>query len=57
MTSDFVRSSKSEIHVRLRDPAVSVLGRLMVTLVSADVVRGGDFRTRSLAAARGIVTG
>jgi hypothetical protein len=37
---------------------VSVLGRLMVTVVSADVVRGGDFRTRSLAATvRGVATG
>ena len=27
---------------------MSVLGRLMVTDVSSDVVRGGDFRTRSL---------
>lgn len=46
--SDFVRSSKSEIRVRPRDPAVSVLGRLIVTVVSGDVVHGGDFRTRSL---------
>ena len=57
-----MRSSKSEIRVRPRDPAVSVLGCLMVTVVSADVVCGGDFRIRSLpvvATVRlgGVVTG
>jgi len=36
---------------------VSVLGRLIVTVVSTEVVHGGDFRTRSLAAVRGVVTG
>jgi hypothetical protein len=49
-----VRSSKSEIRVRPRVPAVSVLGRLMVTDVSSDVVHGGDFRTRSLATGEGV---
>jgi hypothetical protein len=46
--SDFVRSSKSDMRVRPRDPAVSVFGRLMVTVDSPEVVRGGDFRIRSL---------
>jgi hypothetical protein len=36
---------------------VSVLGRLIVTVVSAEVVSGGDFRTLSLAAIRGVVVG
>jgi hypothetical protein len=54
---DFVRSSKSEIRVRPRVPAGSVLGRLMVTLVSSDVVRGGDFQTRSLETVRAVATG
>ena len=55
--SDFVRSSKSDIRVRPREPAVSVFGCLMVTVVSSDVVLGGDFRTHSLAATViGVVT-
>jgi hypothetical protein len=57
---DFVRSSKSEIRVRPREPAVSVLGRLIVTVVSSDEVQGGDFRTRELvvtASVRGEETG
>jgi hypothetical protein len=52
--SDFVSASKSEIRVRPREPAVSVLGRLMVTAASSDVVQGGDFRTRSFAPGRGL---
>ena len=52
--SDFVSASKSEIRVRPREPAVSVLGRFMVTAASSDVVQGGDFRTRSFAAGRGL---
>ena len=56
--SDFVRLSKSEIHIRPRVPAVSVLGLLMITVVSADVVDGGDFRTCSLVETfRGVLTG
>ena len=55
--SDFVSSSKSEIRVRPRDPVVSVLGCLIVTDVSGDVVQGGDFLTRSLVVTlRGIAT-
>lgn len=41
------------MRVRPRDPAVSVLGRLMVTVVSSEVVQGGVFRIRSLAATVG----
>ena len=48
--TDLVSSSKSEIRVRPRDPAVSLFGRLIVTVVSTDVVHGGVFRIRSLAA-------
>ena len=48
-----MRSSKSETQVRPRDPAESVLGRLRIVVVSTDVVRGGDFRTRSLIATVG----
>ena len=54
--SDLVRLSKSEIRVQSRDPAVSVLGHLMVTVVSSDVVQGGDFLTRLLIATGGVVT-
>lgn len=54
---DFVRLSKSKIWVWPQDPVLSVLGCLMVTVVSADVVDGGVFRTHSLAATvRGFVT-
>ena len=46
------------MRVRPREPAVSVLGRFMVTAVSADVVAGGVFLTRSLAetVVSGVVT-
>jgi hypothetical protein len=56
--SDFVRSSKSEILVRPRDPVVSVFGRLIVTVFSSSDVQGGVFRTREfVATVGGVVTG